>query len=271
MVCLKLYCFIVVENFIILFLIIQWSLTSGLMQKINKNKKFECFDFDEKINVKVIFIIFCFFLITFIIRLILRMIKEEFQKLTILHIINFIFEICFAIINLIFLPKKSSYKLDNLKYDIEEQMINSKKINQAILAFLIIIIFCFFLKLFLYAYFKYKDKYEDKDEICFLKTFIIIQAILLFITWSMSLSLLSKLNKIRKNDENMNLTDDIRKNIIIVIIIISCYIILFISDFICIYFDDIKDYFSSIKVKHFFLFCFLEIGFIIIILSLFFL
>ncbi len=148
-------------------------------------------------------------------------------------------------------------------------MINSKKINQAILAFLIIIIFCFFLRLILYSYFKYKDKYKDNDEICFLKTFIIIQAILLFITWSMSLSLLSKLNKIRKNEEYMNLTDDIRKNIIIVIIIISLYFILFISDIICIYFDDIKDYFSSLKIKPFFLLSFLEIVFIIIILSLF--
>ena len=85
----------------------------------------------------------------------------------------------------------------------------------------------------------------------------------------MSLSLLSKLNKIRKNKEYMNLTDDIRKNIIIVIFIISLYIILFISDIICIYFDDIKDYFSSLKFKPFCLFNFLEIVFIIIIFCLF--
>ena len=265
--CCKLCRFIVVEYFIILIVIIQWSLTLGLMNKINQI--FECVIIEEEINIKVIFILFCFFLITLIIRLILVMIKENFQKFTILNIIIFIFEICFIIINLIFLPNKSSYKLDNLKYDIEEQMINSKEINQAILAFLIIIIFCFVLKLILYAYFKYKNKFTDDDEICFLKTFIIIQTILLFITWSMSLSLLSKLNKIRKIDENMNLIDDIRKNIIIVIIIISCYIILFISDIICIYFDNIKDYFNSLKFKPFFLFNSLEIVFIIIILSLF--
>ena len=38
MLCLQLCCFIVVEFFIILLLIIQWSLTLGLMQKINKNQ-----------------------------------------------------------------------------------------------------------------------------------------------------------------------------------------------------------------------------------------
>ena len=100
------------------------------MKKINENNKtFKCVKIDEEISVKVIFIIFCFFLITLIIRLILGMIKEKFKKITILNIIIFIFEICFTIINLIFLPKKKSYNLDNLNFDIEEQMNNSKEIN----------------------------------------------------------------------------------------------------------------------------------------------
>ena len=128
--CCKCCRFIVVEYLIILFVIIQWSLTLGLMKKINENNKtFKCVKIDEEISVKVIFIIFCFFLITLIIRLILGMIKEKFKKITILNIIIFIFEICFTIINLIFLPKKKSYNLDNLNFDIEEQMNNSKEIN----------------------------------------------------------------------------------------------------------------------------------------------
>ncbi len=104
--CCKLCRFIVIEYFIILFVIIQWSLTLGLMKKINENKIFKYIEIDGELSVKVIFIIFCFFLITLIIRLILGMIKEKFKKITILNIITFIFEICFTIINLISSQKK---------------------------------------------------------------------------------------------------------------------------------------------------------------------
>ena len=101
--CLSLFT-IIIECIYISSLIIQWTLTLELMYKIND---INCIS--EKFSIKTIFIILSCLLLISIIKLILKMIIEEKEKLTIFITITIIFEICFTNINFIYLPKKSSY------------------------------------------------------------------------------------------------------------------------------------------------------------------
>ena len=266
--CLSL--FTIIECIYISSLIIQWTLTLELMYKIND---INCIS--EKFSIKTIFIILSCLLLISIIKLILKMIIEEKEKLTIFITITIIFEICFTNINFIYLPKKSSYQVElyndrentdiNIEKELEDQLINSKRINQAILGFLILLIVS---SLFKFIFFVYNKEQDNNKVYFFLNIFIIIQSTLLIMVWSMSLSILSKLNKIRKIEQYMYLTDDIRNNIIIVIIILSCFIILIIIEIIIIYFDTFKEYFSLLyKPKY--IIIFIESVFNIIILILF--
>ena len=133
-------------------------------------------------------------------------------------IIPALFQLILDILIFAYLPKKSHYEIDYLNtivYDyyirnsddfyinffynnsftidkILRELINPKKINQAILAFAIILFIIFFLLFFAKIILKCKDECLSEEQLVFFMVLIAISFIFLFINWSMALAIVVK-------------------------------------------------------------------------------
>ena len=144
------------------------------------------------------------------------------------------------ILCLVYNPKKSYYEVShfnevlNHSYSyyqfyysfsdylewLEEELNNTKKINQAILGFLIILLLMTVIIFASGIYFKCENNYArewNKNLVVVLLTF---NYIFIFIVWAMSLAIIDKINKLRKKEE-VGFTNKARSCIIKVIIILS--------------------------------------------------
>ena len=103
----------------------------------------------------------------------------------------------------------------------------SLRINLTSLSFTIILLFFALLAVFIGIYFSYKQNiYSFKN--CFIFCHFLMnqsKMLLIFINWAMNLAIYVKIKNIRKNLDKINLTDDILRGIIIVIVLFSIYLL----------------------------------------------
>jgi NADH:ubiquinone oxidoreductase subunit 5 (subunit L)/multisubunit Na+/H+ antiporter MnhA subunit len=114
---------------------------------------------------------------------------------------------------------------DYLSAYLEQNLESSKKSNQAILNILIILFFLVFFKIIIFICNKYKTKNEDKIKkiIMFIT---LINFCLIFICWILSLVIVTKVNKLRKDDDDIGITNPIKKGIVKVILILTADLII---------------------------------------------
>ena len=136
----------------------------------------------------------------------------------------FFFELYFNIIMFAYLPKESDYKKEKLNYlyELEKELSNSKNINQSLLGIEVIIFIILFFKLISFIYDTINRK-NYRKMLCILN---VILSIFIFIEWSLSLAIISKINELRKNEIYKNSINNIRNDIIKFIITVSFYLIL---------------------------------------------
>ena len=168
-------------------------------------------------------------------------------------------DIILYIINLLYIPQKNYYKFNHfqnylLNYEIgdeeknkyiniinelESKLENSLKINQTLLAFSIfLLIFSVFLIILIIIIIIFVSREQDKIDKDNISTFMnvnVIKLIFTFINWSMALAIIAKINKIRKNEDKIGLTNEIRNNIIKVIIILTVCFVFHIVEFVYFY------------------------------------
>ena len=152
----------------------------------------------------------------------------------VIFLLSILLGIFFEYLMLKYLPKKSlyDYSIQNfslLKINLEYKVIQEfnsfhkyQKMNQAILAFIIIIIFFLILTFVVYIIFSCKNDHRNGEINVFLipiLIFIIIKLILSFL-------ILSKVCKIKKNSKEFDLVNDIKKQITKVFILIIAKFIL---------------------------------------------
>ena len=93
---------------------------------------------------------------------------------------------------------------DSLYAYLEQNLESSKKLNQAILYMLIILFILVFFKIIFFICNKNKTKNEDKIK-RFIMYITIISFLLIIISWILSLTIVAKVNKLRKNDDNFGI------------------------------------------------------------------
>jgi len=133
---------------------------------------------------------------------------------------------------------------NNIINELDIKLKNCSRINQAVLAFSIILLiisiaFIFFI---IFCIFIFRASKMINHNFFFGIT-ILINLIRLFfsiIDWSMAIAIIAKINKIRKKEDKIGLTNEIKSGIIKVIIILSFYFIYCIFEIciICRYIDD---------------------------------
>lgn len=123
-----------------------------------------------------------------------------------------------------YLPKESDYKKEKLNYlyELVKELSNSKNINQSLLGIEVIIFIILFFKLISFIYDTINRK-NYRKMLCILN---VILSIFIFIEWSLSLAIISKINELRKNEIYKNSINNIRNDIIKFIITVSFYLIL---------------------------------------------
>ena len=176
-------------------------------------------------------------------------------------IITTIIQILFDILLFSYHPKKSYYEynhFDTVLYNyytkniddfyqtfyfhnslsvekIFKELINTKKINQAVLAFAIILFIIFFILAFSKIIMKCKDNNLSENQTTFLIVLIGISFFFIFINWAMALAIVAKVNKLRKKDgDKFGLTNKIKSGIVKSCIIISFQLILIVIQLILI-------------------------------------
>ena len=141
---------------------------------------------------------------------------------------------------------KSNYT--NIINELDSKLENCSRINKAILAFsiiLLIISIAIIIYIIIFIYYSRKSQMIQlsnfKDTI---NTINAIRPFLSFIDWSMALAIIAKINKIRKKEDNIGLTDEIKSGIIKVIIILTFYLMYCIFElcFINLYFNENYQY-----------------------------
>ena len=156
-----------------------------------------------------------------------------------LLIISAFIEFIFYILIFIYLPKKYYYEymymsqqykeeyyspkfqyFDSLCAFLEQNLELSKKLNQAILGMLIILFILVFSKIIFFICNKNKTKKEDiiKKIIVFIT---VISFLLIIISWILSLTIVAKVNKLRKDEDDIGITNPIKKGIVKVILILT--------------------------------------------------
>ena len=279
------YCVSFINHILLLiFDIILWSVTLALFDKLDSLS----YESDSNLCIKIkndyskgiehcliiischtLFIIIILIAFSFIVCSEFEICKCIKERLILLFVfITFIFELLFNILIINYLPNESDYKKEKLNniYEIEKELNNAKNINQASLGFEVIIFIFLFFKLISCIYDKCKNNKLVLDKL------IIIQFIFIFVEWSMSLRIIDEINKLRLNENYNNSINNLRKNIIRFIIIISFYLILIVFQFILVKFNEDDGYNDSdllILFKPNSIFNILEIGINIVIFILF--
>ena len=154
-----------------------------------------------------------------------------------LFIISVFIEMIFYILIFVYFPKKSYYEYDYILEQFrknsasvycgwycdyfEENLKTSKNVNQALLSFLIILLLLVILKNILYIV----NKCQNDKEYSIVYTIRISASIsffLIVISWILSLAIVAKVNKLRKNDKDeYGVTNIIKKNIVKVILLLT--------------------------------------------------
>ena len=208
---------------------IQWSVTLAVIVKLKSIKNesgldlciSKIYNLFERAKTSLILISFntLFNLIFFIIGIVSEY-KFEDEKFFLI----FFFELYFNIIMFAYLPKESDYKKEKLNYlyELEKELSNSKNINQSLLGIEVIIFIILFFKLISFIYDTINRK-NNRKMLCILN---VILSIFIFIEWSLSLAIISKINELRKNEIYKNSINNIRNDIIKFIITVSFYLIL---------------------------------------------
>ena len=125
----------------------------------------------------------------------------------------------------IFLPTKSNYENNS----IENNLTKSKKINQTILGFsIILLLYVLLFTIFQFAY---------KGEIL-IKCLMIFKLIFVFISWALSLAIISDINKLLNSEVSnyiFGILHLIKKGITKVILLLTGDVILIIIDFLFVF------------------------------------
>ena len=127
-------------------------------------------------------------------------------------------------------PKLNDYEnFDSIIINILESVKIIKRINQAVLSLLSI----HFIESIIVSM-VYICLYEDGRSEIFLHiilAIVVFDFVYTFITWCMSLAIVSKVNNIKKHYPIVDCTKDIKINIVIVIIILSIDLLLYVFHF----------------------------------------
>ena len=154
-----------------------------------------------------------------------------------LFIISVFIETIFYILIFVYFPKKSYYEYEYILEQFrknsasvycgwycdyfEENLKTSKNVHQALLGFLIILLLLVILKNILYIV----NKCQNDKEYSIVYTIRISASIsffLIVISWILSLAIVAKVNKLRKNDKDeYGVTNIIKKNIVKVILLLT--------------------------------------------------
>ena len=163
-------------------------------------------------------------------------------------LIMFFFDVILYILVIISIPQKKYYKINHFKnfllnyednskdiynyiyiiIELDSKLENYSRINQAILGFSIILLICSIaiILIIIICIFYSREKMIKssifKDIIYGIN---LIRLFLSFIDWSMALAIVAKINKIRKREDKIGLTNEIKSGIIKVIIILTFYFI----------------------------------------------
>ena len=208
---------------------IQWSVTLAVIVKLKSIKNesgldlciSKIYNLFERAKTSLILISFnTLFNLIFYVGGIVSEYKFEDGKFFLI----FFFELYFNIIMFAYLPKESDYKKEKLNYlyELEKELSNSKNINQSLLGIEVIIFIILFFKLISLIYDTINRK-NYRKMLCILN---VILSIFIFIEWSLSLAIISKINELRKNEIYKNSINNIRNDIIKFIITVSFYLIL---------------------------------------------
>ena len=166
-------------------------------------------------------------------------------------IISSFIEFIFYVLIIAFIPKKNNYEYEYMSHQYKEDYYNpkfysfdslclyliqnldsSKKSNQAIIGISVILLCLASFKIILSICNKciYKDKNTMKKAI---SAITIISFLLIIINWILSLAIVAKVNKLRKDDDNFGITNVIKNGIVKVILILTVDLIIgFIQTFI---------------------------------------
>ena len=134
---------------------------------------------------------------------------------------------------------------ENFTETLSKKLQLSLKINLTSLSFTIILLFFSLLAVFIAICLSYKQNiYSFKNNFidCHTGT-TFFKFLLVFITWTMNLAIYVKIKNIRKNLDKINLTDDILKGIIIVIVLFTIYIL-----YIIVFFFLVRGYYDFISI-----------------------
>jgi len=164
---------------------------------------------------------------------------------------------------IMFIPQKKYYKINHFKNyllnyegsedisnytkildELDRKLENCSNINQAILVFSSILLICSIAIIFIIIIFICFSKESQMIKLSKIKDYInginALKLILSFINWSMALAIIAKINKIRKKEDKIGLTNEIKSGIIKVIIILTIYLMYCIFEifFICLNDDE---------------------------------
>jgi hypothetical protein len=158
-----------------------------------------------------------------------------------LIVLSFI-EFIFKILIFVYLPKKSHYEYDyiyeqyrkNSTFEycysycdyFEVQLKKSKNTNQAILGFVIILVIIVILRIILCIVYKCQN-YKEDSLVTTIRLSAFISSVFIIISWILSLAIVAKVNKLRKNEKDyFGVTNTLKKNIVNTILILTADIII---------------------------------------------
>ena len=151
-------------------------------------------------------------------------------------------ELIFYVLVFLYLPKKSHYEYDYLSEEFrknstfnycgwyceyfEENLKTSKKENQALLGFLIILLILVVVRIISCIVCKCKN-YKEKPIIFTIRLSASISSLLIIISWILSLAIVAKVNKLRKKGRDYyGVTNALKKNIVNAILILTADMII---------------------------------------------
>ena len=178
-------------------------------------------------------------------------------------LVLFFFDVILYYLAIMYIPQKKYYKINHFKNfllnyegsedisnynniikELDSKLKNCSRINQAVLAFSIILLIISIAIIFFIIFNIYisRESLEIEPDFFLAITFIIniIRFFFSIIDWSMAIAIIAKINKIREKEDKIGLTNEIKSGIIKVIIILSFYFIYCIFE-LCIIFLYIDD------------------------------